>query len=368
MIRVYHLLIFGFFLPAFNLAQADSSTSMAESDNGLTLEGYAEAYHAYDFGNPFNGIRPGILYNHTLHNQPAFNLLFLKMAYEQSMFRANLALMEGTYRQFNLAQEPPYISNLFEANIGFRLSKQQNLWLDAGIFPSHIGFESAVGAECLTLTRSIVAENSPYYESGIKLTYETTSNHFKCSALLLSGWQRVLPVRNNSLPGLGWQFSYRIKKHLLLNYSGLFVNLNTDAFPYWRHYHNLYAVLEADRLNCIAGLDIGFQNNVSNIKDDMKKGSWFTPVLILSYRFSKHIQAAMRGEYFKDAKGFIAHPFSDEGLNLIGASLNTDFRINEFLLFRAEGRLLRDRNKVFTTNGLPDNQNLLYCMAVIFKF
>jgi hypothetical protein len=368
MIWVHHLLIFVFFLPVFCLPQADSSTRAIDSGNGFTLAGYAEAYHAYDFGNPVNGIRPGIFYNHTLHNQPAFNLLFLKMAYEQKMFRANLALMEGTYRQFNLVHEPALIRNLFEANIGFRLSKRQNLWLDAGIFPSHIGFESAVGADCLTLTRSIVAENSPYYESGIRLTYETTTNRFKCSALLLSGWQRVLPVRGNSLPGLGWQISYRLRKKLLLNYSGVFVNLNTDAFPYWRHYHNAYAVLEADRLNCMAGFDIGFQNNVSNMKDDVKRGFWFTPLVILSYKFSKHIQTAIRGEYFKDTKGFIAQPFSDAGLNLIGVSVNTDFRINEFLLLRAEGRLLRDRNKVFTTNGVSDNQNLLYSMAVILKF
>jgi hypothetical protein len=35
--------------------------------------------------------------------------------------------------------------------------------------PSHIGFESAIGKDCATLTRSILADNSPYYEAGVKI-------------------------------------------------------------------------------------------------------------------------------------------------------------------------------------------------------
>jgi hypothetical protein len=48
------------------------------------------------------------------------------------------------------------------------LSKH-NLWIDAGIMPSHIGFESAIGKDCATLTWSILADNSPYYEAGVKI-------------------------------------------------------------------------------------------------------------------------------------------------------------------------------------------------------
>jgi hypothetical protein len=65
-----------------------------------------------------------------------------------------------------------------------KLSKKQNLWLDAGIMPSHIGFESAVSADCWTLTRSLLAENSPYYETGIKLGYVSKDEKLYISALL----------------------------------------------------------------------------------------------------------------------------------------------------------------------------------------
>ncbi|OQW43057.1 MAG: hypothetical protein A4S08_10190 [Proteobacteria bacterium SG_bin4] len=70
----------------------------------------------------------------------------------------------------NYAAEPGILGNLYEGNVGLKLSGSNNLWLDIGVFPSHIGFESAVGKDNWTLTRSLVAENTPYFESGAKIS------------------------------------------------------------------------------------------------------------------------------------------------------------------------------------------------------
>jgi hypothetical protein len=48
---------------------------------------------------------------------------------------------------------------LLEANIGYKPFAATNFWIDAGVMPSHIGFESAIGSDCWNLTRSILAEN-----------------------------------------------------------------------------------------------------------------------------------------------------------------------------------------------------------------
>ena len=71
--------------------------------------------------------------------------------------------------------------------------------ITAGIFTSHIGFESAVSKDCWTLTRSILADNSPYYESGARLTYTSNNNKWLISALALNGWQRIQRPAGNSL-------------------------------------------------------------------------------------------------------------------------------------------------------------------------
>ncbi len=151
-----------------------SLNSFAQTDNTnnpLTISGYFETYYAYDFGNPSDHNRPGFVYSHNRHNEVNLNLGFIKAAYTTDQVRANLALMTGTYANANLAAEPGVLKNIFEANAGVKISKKKNLWVDAGIFASHIGFESAIGKDCWNLTRSILADNSPYYESGAKISY-----------------------------------------------------------------------------------------------------------------------------------------------------------------------------------------------------
>jgi hypothetical protein len=51
-----------------------------------------------------------------------------------------------------LAAEQDLLQNVYEANGCENFVKKHNLWIDAGIMPSHIGFESAIGKDCATLT------------------------------------------------------------------------------------------------------------------------------------------------------------------------------------------------------------------------
>ena len=88
--------------------------------------------------------------------------------------------------------------------------------MDIGIMPSHIGFESAVSKDCWTLTRSMLAENSPYFESGAKLSYTTNNGKLQFSVLALNGWQRITRVEGNSLMSWGTQVyiqTITIKSH-----------------------------------------------------------------------------------------------------------------------------------------------------------
>ncbi|MCW3087922.1 MAG: porin, partial [Sediminibacterium sp.] len=118
----------------------------------LTISGYAEAYYVYDWNKPFTNTRPSFFYSHNRANEITLNLAFIKAAYATAAVRANLSLGTGTYMNANLAAEPGVLKNIYEANAGIRLSKTSNLWLDAGIFASHIGFESAIGKDCWNLT------------------------------------------------------------------------------------------------------------------------------------------------------------------------------------------------------------------------
>ncbi len=128
------------FLLTTNLLNAQDDTSAA----ALSFSGYAEVYYAYDFNKPADHNRPSFFYSHNRHNEFNLNLGFVKANYSAERIHANVALAAGTYLNTNYASEPGVLNNVYEANAGFKLSKSKNLWLDGGIFASHIGFESVI--------------------------------------------------------------------------------------------------------------------------------------------------------------------------------------------------------------------------------
>lgn len=114
--------------------------SYGQTEPKIKVSGYLETYYGYDFNKPSDNNRPGFIYSHNRHNEVNLNLGFIKGAYDDGNIRANVALMAGTYTNANMATEPGVLKNIYEANAGLKLSKSLNLWLDAGIFASHIGF------------------------------------------------------------------------------------------------------------------------------------------------------------------------------------------------------------------------------------
>lgn len=175
----------------------------------LTFSGYIETYYSYDFGNPDNHLRPGFVYSHNKHNELNLNLGLAKVNYAKDNVRGNLAIMAGTYAEYNMTAEQDLLKNVYEANIGVKISSKHNLWIDAGIMPSHIGFESAIGKDCQALTRSILADNSPYYEAGAKIGYTSPSEKWYLAAMYLNGWQRINKIEGNQTPAFGTQVTYK---------------------------------------------------------------------------------------------------------------------------------------------------------------
>lgn len=116
--------------------------------NSLQVSGYLEIYYCYDMSKPTNHIRPPFTVAYNRHNEININIGYIKAAYETESIRTNLALMTGTYANTNLATEPGVLKMIYQANAGVKILKQKNLWVDAGVFDSHIGAESAIGKDC----------------------------------------------------------------------------------------------------------------------------------------------------------------------------------------------------------------------------
>jgi hypothetical protein len=341
--------------------------SFSQNDTGwnekpiLKLSGFLDVFYVYDFNKPQSVERQKFLFNHNRHNEFNLNLGLVKLELEQKKYRANIALQTGTYANDNYSSEPKIYQSIFEANVGFSLNKNNNLWLDAGVLPSHIGFESAISSENLTLTRSLLAENSPYFLTGAKLTFKPNE---KCefAGLMVNGWQRIQRLQGNSFPSFGTQINYSPSKKLNLNWSVFLGTDVPDSVRKIRYFNNFYGVFQPnEKLNFIFGFDLGMQQQM---KHSSQYDFWLTPVFIGQYVLNKVWKTSIRAEYYQDETGIIISTNTPNGFKTFGTSVNLDYSPTEKLVCRFEARWLNGMDSIFEKNNNLTHNNLAIAASI----
>jgi hypothetical protein len=354
-------------LPLLTSGQTDSLKAAIE------IKAFIDTYYSYDFNKPDDYIRQPFLYNHNRHNEFNINMAMLHAAYNTKGVRANIGLMAGTYAQDNYAAEENLLKNIFEASVGVALNSKHTLWVDAGIFPSHIGFESAISASNPTLTRSLLAENSPYYLSGAKLSWSITEA-WTFTGLITNGWQRIARPFGNQTPGLGTQLQYQPHDRLTFNWSTYAGSDAHDSLSQVRLFNNLYLdVKPFPRLQLIAGFDIGAQKAPNTLQGGMVSENddwdvWYTPIIIGRFGLTDRVYIAGRAEYYADPEGVIIAYGAPAGFRTFGFSANLDIYIQENAMFRIEGRSFLSQHRIFPDDGdfVDSNTFITASLAVTF--
>jgi len=340
--------------------------SIGQISDALTIAGYLETYYSYDFANPENHVRQPFIYAYNRHNEINLNLGYIKLAYSSENIRSNISLMAGTYSNDNLSAEPGVLKNVYEANVGFKIFEKKNIWIDAGIMPAHIGFESAIGKDCWALTRSIMAENSPYYETGAKISYTTDNGKWFISALILNGWQRIYRKDGNNFPAFGHQLTFKPNSKMMLNSSSFIGNDMPDSTKQMRYFHNLYGQFQiTERLALIAGFDIGAQQTAQH---NSTYNTWYAPILILKLSPTDKFSIAARAEYYSDKNGTIIATQTPNNFQTFGYSLNLDCLIHNNVWWRVEGRGFSSKDKIFSLNEKPNNNNYFLTTSIAISF
>jgi len=343
-----------------------ASNLQAQETSKIKVSGYLETYYSYDFNTPTDNNRPSFIYSHNRHNEVNLNLGFIKANYDSEKVRANVAIMAGTYSNANLSTEPGVLKNIYEANAGLKLSNTANLWLDAGIFSSHIGFESAISKDCWVLTRDISSENTPYYETGAKLTYSTADGKLTATVLYLNGWQKIKRLDGNSKPAGGLQLTFKPALKLTLNYSNYVGTEGVNAVRVTRVYHNFYAVAQlSDQFGLTAGFDYATQQKVKGLAS---KSEVLSPVLIAQYKFDPKWAVAGRAEYYEDKDGVFIATGTPNGFKTMGYSLNLDYSPISNAVVRLEGKVYDSKDKIFVRDMTTVNYNAALTASVAVSF
>lgn len=358
-----YVLFFCFFTCIGNKLLAQDTL---EKSSKFSWSGFIDTYYSYDFLKPSNHEKASFIYNHNRHNEVTINLALVTLSYRDSGKRANIGFMAGTYPQYNLAAEPKLLRHIYEVNVGIRLAKRKDVWLDAGIMPSHIGFESAISKDCWTLTRSILAENSPYYESGIRFSYKTSNQKWYIAALFLNGWQRIKRVDGNNTPSFGSQVTYTPSEKLSVNSSTFIGNDKPDSIRKWRYFHNLYGVFQLSKnLFLTTGFDIGIEQKSKGSSD---MNTWYSPVLIARYNATNKVSAAARVEYYSDKNGVIIPTGTQNGFRTLGLSANMDYFFFKGVLWRIEARSLSSRDKIFVSSNNSNSRSWWLTTSISLTF
>ncbi|AIZ64036.1 hypothetical protein PK28_10625 [Hymenobacter sp. DG25B] len=327
------------------LAQTPPTDSTAVSP--VTVYGFLDAYYGFDFPTKRQQ-RPAFLYSHNRANEFALNNGLLGIRYQQGSIRGALALQAGTYVEANYAAEPEPLRHVYEAYAGFQPT--QNIWLDMGIFSSHIGFESAISKDNWTLTRSVMAENSPYYEAGVRLTY-TPTPRLTLTGLVLNGWQNLRD--NNRGKALGTQLQWKLTDRLLLNSSTFYGNEQPqDSARRRRFFHDFYVTYETSkRLQLALVFDVGLQEAPNRVAD-----TWHTGAALARFQLSAQWQATARAEYYHSRHGVViqsSRPLAASPLfQVAAASLTTGYAPTPQLLVRLEGRVWRGKAALFDPTAM----------------
>ena len=338
-----------------------------DSTTALSFTAYGEIYYVYDFSRPPTHTRPPFVYSYNRTEEVNINLAFIKASFANQATRANLAFMGGTYSNANLASEPGVLKNIFEANAGVRISKQHQLWIDAGVMPSHIGQESAVGKDNWTLTRSLGADNSPYYETGVRLSYGSANQKWYTAVLFLNGWQRMQRVEGNHTPSFGTQVTFKPSKKILINSSSFIGSDQPDSLRRMRYFHNLYSVIQLNGwLGLTIGMDIGWEQKS---KGSASMNCWYTPMLILRSQVAKNKFISLRIEHYNDKAGVIISNANGNPFSIWSCSSNFDLQLNEKILWRVEAKWMKSRYPTFLQeDGSYNETNWSTSTSLCFSF
>ena len=362
-VKMKYVLSYMILLISYNAAIAQQD-SLFHNRTLVKLYGLVDVFYCYDFNRPATAYRQPFFYSYNRHNEFNLNLGLIRFSIDNKKYRGNIALQTGTYPIDNYAEEPDLLKNIFEATAGVSLSDRHNLWVDAGIFASPIGFESAIAFDNRTLTRSILADNSPYYFTGAKVTY-IPNDKWMLLAMINNGWQRIKKVEGNSLPSFGTQLQYTPHITTIINWSTFIGTDDPDSTRRMRYFNNFYGIFQVNTKTSITiGIDVGAQQKN---KTSSKYNWWYSPVIILHRYLSENWSAAFRVEYYQDKAGVRIPTETTNGFRTAGLSMNLDYKPANNLICRLEGRWLKSKDDQFVKENQLVNDDFFITTSIAVK-
>lgn len=300
-------------------------------------------------------------------NEFNINLAAVKFIVNQHRYSLNITPAFGTYMQANYAAEPAGFRYLVEANAGVLLSEKKQLRLDAGLLPSPYTNENAFSAEHLLYTRSLAAENSPYYLTGAKLSAQPTKN-LHIGLYVVNGWQQIRDA--NPQKSIGTLVQYTKNKHQFSwsNYIGYEKSKANPNYGmrYFTEANWLYCKAKFSTSSCVY---MGMQQIVPNPRANYYQ-IWAQANICARQYLTPQTAIAGRLEYFLDPDNIFYSDKTNSGIMNASATGSFLWQPVSQTMLRAEARYFAGKYDQFGNTLWLGNHQLWWFivgMSVMIK-
>jgi hypothetical protein len=244
--------------------------------------------------------------------------------------------------------------HIYHASVAYRLNN--GVVLEAGVYPSHIGFEGFYSKDNWNYTRSIMGEASPYYQTGIKASFPF-NDHWSGRVDLLNGWQNIND--NNDGKSIGTQIAYTSDT--------LTASLNTFLGPELagdndslRKFVDVVVVYKATPTLQIGGtVDFGAQE-LPNSGD----ADWYGAGAYVRYSLNERNTIVIRAEHFSDPDNGI----TGTAQKVREATFTYEMRPHDDVILKLEGRYDKSDADVFFKEDSTTDRQFLAVAGVVVTF
>lgn len=340
----------------------------------VTLHGYADVYYGYNINRPPDGANfmAGIGTTGKRANNLTLNLAAIDVSADLDPVSVRVVLQHGTGSEVVYSAEPhgpasgPEVWKFLQiASIAYKAPLGRGLLIEAGILPSHVGFEVFPSKDNWNYTRGWNGELSPYYQAGIKLSYSFTDN-LSAQIHVLNGWQQV--GDNNDAKTIGAQLAWNSARFTAA-LNGLFGPELPADNTHWRLFGDLLLGLQpVSWLSLMTSIDIGYQQLPGVADGPDGAALWWAAYAWARAQIRPFLAVAVRGGYFDDRDGYMTGT-----VQTLGEFTGTvEIRLQNSYILKLESRYDRSTAPVFVSSDrqldgtpvLQPHQGLLMIGAV----
>jgi hypothetical protein len=317
----------------------------------LTPTGYVEAYYAYNFNRPSNGITNARGFDNR-HNTFSLSNAVLGANWEAGPVGGRLTLQIGSTPSTYYGNEPMFAgasaangSNtelwkyIQEAFVNYKAPIGRGLLVQLGIFMSPIGYESIAVKDNWNWSRSNLFFGFPFYHTGLNLQYFWT-DELQTNFSVFNGWNSV--VDNNEEKSIQSNIQYEIPNKIALQalyFGGVERPTGSPEGPYWRHHFDFTAQYSfTSWLEAAAEADYGWEPN------RIGTARWFAGAAYARFKPFHRVYVVLRGDRFQEhlatsAKSPSSAPLFFGGAEWVSSGTATvDVRPHDQISFRLEYR------------------------------